>query len=295
MKKVILGLCLLMLLPLITAAEDRDPTPKLVFTEFEKITMQPGEQALKLDATNFYGGVTSAHAIIQAPDGTRTNIMLRLISGDENYGTWRGTFQAQMLGEHSLVTVTLGDGFELPHEYKIEDRSFWIVGEDQQIRYDVIYTSMTPFTAELGENVTLKLDARDSLGIDNVTATLNWHNASGQVLLHRIAGDKLYGTYEATFWPDQGGTLYNLTTITINTKTGSQDIAIENRQVYIKAKPKPYIPPTEQPIIPPTPEQELEMQLQNPLLPTKLAFALMAVLLVFLLISHKVIKMVMKW
>jgi hypothetical protein len=169
-----------------------------------------------------------------------------MVKGDGTYGTWTTTIHASFVpGLYTLASVILMDGAGNPTMVNVTGRSFYVTGDgsafataDALPTLDLIYTVLNTSTLENGSSTTLKLDARDSVGVSTVTAVITDSSGGSKTLqLHRVAGTPEYGTWIGIINATQPDTTYLVSKVTLSNGNESKEYPITDRSFYVQALP----------------------------------------------------------
>lgn len=279
-------LILLLLLYPAAAALNTSEIPGLVYVHMEHPVINVTDsQLVRLDARNEYIGVYDAMITVESPQGETREEQLQLVKGNEFYGTWEHTFEGFMPGRHIITTVTLTNALNEEFTYPVEDRAFYVKGEEETVKLGLVYTTLDANRVNNDTPVTVRLDARDSTGITFVSAIVNNNRT---IAMERVDGDQYYGTYEGTFVADEPDTTMNLTHVTLANARDNQTFNISQRSVYVEAIP--YVAPPKVEVVNETTEEmgwTLEDLRTRPLAPTLLAFSVVLFVLLLLLLIRK--------
>ena len=204
-------------------------------------------ETITLDAKAKNGAVQRVEAAFQTPKGTTRTEELTLIRGDGSYGTWSATFRGGFVpGSFRLRTITLWGGANKPKAFNVTDRSFFVLGGVGSVGEEgaggpplaLIFTVLNASQVQNGSSATLRLDARDSVGITSVTAEITTSRNDSFILnLRRVAGTPQYGTWEGVITATEPDTTYRVSEITLFSGKESKSYPIVDRSVYVEAAP----------------------------------------------------------
>ncbi len=181
--------------------------------------------------------VSKVRATLIGPDGREIILSLEKTKGTSTYGTWAYKMSDLATGSYSVQKITITSTLE-EKSFDIKDRAFYVVSETVSMDENLmlVYTSLDKSRVDKISNVTLKLDARDADGINNITATISkTHGGKTTVFsipLKQISGKSTYGTWEGIFEVNEGDTTYRVTTISLSNSKETAKRSITDRSVY---------------------------------------------------------------
>lgn len=231
--------------------------------------------------------IQRARLILRHPAGWARTEELTNVGGDRQYGTWEAELSAFKTGQYVVESVQVRGNAYFWHTMEVEDRSFYVVGDGVIEGEDlmIVYTVLSDSELTEPANVTFSLDARDVSGIESVTASVSGNDGSSQQLnLSLVSGDALYGTWAAEFAATESDTTYTVDSVVLNNAEDSRSFDIPDRSVYLAqfgdeaANGQSGLTGNvagESPVT----QEDVEQFLRKPLVPTLIAFAVMALAL----------------
>jgi putative flippase GtrA len=268
--------------------------PEVVYAMFSKDMVNFTErQGLILDAKNFNGGVLGITGKILTPEYKQESIVLKLENGTKEYGTWRADFSCAYQGQYSLLSLNLTGPNNRSKEVRLNNSpSFYCINESQSASLanasqvlGLIYSLLSHDKVDSGEEVELMIDARDRLGITNVTAdVISTKGDNFTIQLDLINGDATYGTYSGSFIAEKSDTTYTVKNITLSNRNESKTYNLTDRSVYVFSIPGVLDSQLEPQILSPFSKEYWQNAMKKPLFPTVFGFILMFVVVgVFLM------------
>jgi len=277
--------------------------PELIYALFEKDIVKPNEfQTLSLDVKNFNGGVYRVNAKLITPLGTNQTLVLNLMNGTNEYGTWAVTFKSPILGKYTLYSVELeGNNNVSLKEIKVQDHTFYSLNENTNLsnvseKLGLVYSILSQSQVSNGSTVELSLDARDSKGILNVTANIT--NTKGDkftIPLKLIKGENVYGTWSGSFIVSKPDTTYFVKSITLKNTNEEKSYYLTDRSVYVFALSNKNLPQSTGPgnlltggvTMSPFSGEFWSNTIKKPLVPIILGFSIMLIVIVGLLLFKR--------
>ena len=260
--------------------DDEPVEPELVYTIFTTDAIAIGEeQTLRLDARIDFGGhIEGVDAWILGPDGESEKVALERVQGTDTYGTWETAIEGKLLGKYRLtgVVITTASG---ETTIRVRDRAFYVGdGSATPEPFGIVYVTLDATEANPGDEIAVRLDATDTDGITQVIARVRTSDgAEFDVPLSLVGGTNVYGTWEGSFVAQDGDTTYSISTITLVRADDEQRaIGVEDRSVYIT--PRAGSDLLTGAVIGDGDRNLLTMVVEEPLLPSLLAFALMGLI-----------------
>jgi hypothetical protein len=216
--------------------------PEFVYATFSQDTVQKGgEVNLSIDAKD-NEEVASVTAFLSNDAGEISSVPLRLSNGAKGYGTWAATLTNYPPGKHTLVEVNITDNDGLSVIAPVGDRAFYVIGDSVLASEHLllVYAILDKSTINPGETITIKLDARDFLGVTAVNATLKSKDDTIIVPLSLVAGGSQYGTWEGKAKLTSSDATYALVSATLTNGNETREARVYAQKVYVQ-----YVKPTE--------------------------------------------------
>lgn len=270
------------------------PTPELVYAIFvEDVVMLNESQTLRMDARVDVGGeITDLDATIITPGKAKKDISLELVQGTNTYGTWEAEISRLITGKYLLDSVTIWTE-DTPTQLNVSDVSFYAVSEsvgaDENLQ--VVYSVLNSSRVTNGSLVKFTLDARDSVGITEINATVESSRGTTNITHLTLAGGSAtYGTWEAVIEARTPDTTYTISEVTLSNGEESIAVPLKSRKFYVEALP---VAPgnlltgnavQNAPLLSWTRLSELA---KEPLIPTIIGFLLMILLMTTILLKEK--------
>lgn len=212
---------------------------ELVYVVLEKDIMEENEtQTITLDAKS-NKAVKGVNATFISPSGEAITLSLNITNGNAQYGTWSGQLDELGTGLYTLSYIEITGNTKSIKEI-IGGRTFYVVGEGVSSNevLEIVYTTLDKDSMEEAGEVKITLDARDSVGITSVNATVTSVTSGSQKLnsfnveMQLVNGDANYGTWEGTFEVNLPSTQYKLSEVTLSNGNETKTYKIEERNVY---------------------------------------------------------------
>jgi hypothetical protein len=279
--------------------------PQLVYVTMEKDVLALDEKnKIKLDA-KFYdseGGVKSIEGQIIPPVGKTLYLKFNLVKGSHNYGTWESEIIGQFSGKYEIYSITMiaNDTNIDPVKELVHERSFYVVSEasvSEGEQLGLVYTLLNQSNVKNGTDIQISIDARDSKGITNATAYVESNRQSLNLIipLKLVKGSSTYGTWVGSFTTEIPDSTYQLVGIELSNGGNSTLLHVSERSVYVKQLPKDsnQINPLIGNVVASNAlfsEEWVKEMLNEPLIPTTLAFSLMGTIMIFAYLGPKINK-----
>jgi len=216
--------------------------PQLIYAIFGKDVVNSNEsQTLTLDAKSFNRGVYEVTAKLITPQGDNQTLTLDLVNGTNDYGTWTAKFQNSVPGRYTLYSVTLGErDINSSVDITVQDHIFYwldqVIDSNATVKLGLVYTILSQSEVVNGTSVDLVLDAKDSLGILNVTAMITSTRGDAfSIPLSLVKGQGIYGTWKGSFIVTKADTTYTVKSITLKNSNDEKSYDLNDRSVYVTA------------------------------------------------------------
>ena len=226
-------------------SSDYPDNASVVYALFGKDVIGTNQtQNLTLDAKDLGATIDWIKASILTPQGNQI-IDLKLIKGDNYYGTWFGMIDGNIPGQYNLTDIMLGKNNTKNYtQFFMHDRSFYVsgTGTGSLGSLRLINYMLSEAIVNVNDSIMLTADASDAIGINSIYADINYTNHTFvRLTLTRINGNEYYGTWQGSFKADKPDTTYNIDNIVLKNKNQTSIYNITDRSVYVNSIP--YKPP----------------------------------------------------
>ncbi len=270
---------------------DSAPVPTLVYALFAKDVVGEGEnETLSADVSIGAGGaIAGVEATVRNPNGTLIPVTLRLAQGTSSYGTWSANISATVPGKYTLASMSARDAAGKPYDLSPQAASFYLTSDTAgNERLMLVYSTLGNSTVQNGSSVTLRLDARDAVGLLGVSAGISTSKGDAfEVPLRRVAGSAQYGTWEATIDATSPDTTVRIENVTLRNAEASRTYPLADRSFYIEGVAQQAGADAERNAAPFWSLAHLRDAMKDPLLPTLVGFALMLVTMGFIFVTRR--------
>jgi len=215
-----------------------DTGPELVYVILSKDIIKEGESVdITLDAKSARN-IASVKGVFEDESGLATTVPLSMVGGTKTYGTWTALLSGDMPGQHTLTTIILTDSSNRTTTATITGRSYYVLGERVAAteHLSVVYTLLNTNTIDPGNNLTVKLDARDAKGIKTATAVLkDVQEKQPDIILPLalVTGTSQYGTWEGNVTLSAPDTTYMLYSTILSNEKEEREVRVYNQKVYV--------------------------------------------------------------
>lgn len=194
-------------------------------------------QKITLDAES-NKNIETIEAHVRSPSGTTMIMRMENTAGTRNYGTWTGEVNPLEPGLHQLYMVKMSTRSGDSETFNVDSREFYVVSDNVgNESLMIVYTALDKSTVDEPTNVTLTLDARDSVGITGITAQLKivkgrTELGNIEIPLSIAAGDGTYGTWTGQIEVNSSDTTYTIESITLTNGEKTEVREIVDRSIY---------------------------------------------------------------